>query len=113
MERAGKPALFLARGERWPESGHVSYTLPVTRILLATNNPGKVREFRRLIAGSGFEAVTPADLGLSLEVAETGSSYEANALLKADEQNSSRRRWPKMWITVRRAAWTAPCLTGC
>ena len=83
MERAGKPALFLARGERWPESGHVSYTLPVTRILLATNNPGKVREFRRLIAGSGFEAVTPAEIGLSLEVEETGGSYEANALLKA------------------------------
>ena len=60
-----------------------SYTLEVTRVLLATNNPGKVREFRRLISGSGFEAVTPAELGLHLEVEESGRSYEANALLKA------------------------------
>ncbi len=55
----------------------------MTRVLLATNNPGKVREFRRLIAGSGFEAVTPAESGLELEVEETGRSYEENALLKA------------------------------
>ena len=55
----------------------------MTRILLATNNPGKVREFRRLIEGSGFKAVTPAEAGIVLDVDETGGSYEANALLKA------------------------------
>lgn len=55
----------------------------MTRILLATNNPGKVREFGRLLAGSGFEPVTPKDLGISLEVEESGESYAANALLKA------------------------------
>ncbi|MEP7215529.1 MAG: RdgB/HAM1 family non-canonical purine NTP pyrophosphatase [Anaerolineaceae bacterium] len=55
----------------------------MTRILLATNNPGKVREFRRLIEGSGFEAVTPAEAGIALDVQETGDSYDANALLKA------------------------------
>ena len=40
---------------------------PVTRLLLATNNPGKVREMRRLLAGEPFEVVTPADLGISLD----------------------------------------------
>ncbi len=54
------------------------------RILLATNNPGKVREMRRLLDGCGFEVVTPAEVGLSLDVDETGSSYEANARLKAE-----------------------------
>ena len=53
------------------------------RLLLATNNPGKVREFRRLLAGSPFEVVTPAEAGIALEVEETGSTYLENALLKA------------------------------
>jgi len=55
----------------------------VQRILLATNNPGKVEEFRRLITGSGYEPVTPAELGLSLDVDEPGETYEENAVLKA------------------------------
>lgn len=54
------------------------------RLLLATNNPGKVREFRRLLADSGFESVTPAELGLALEVEETGATYADNAALKAE-----------------------------
>lgn len=53
------------------------------RLLLATNNPGKVREFRRLLAGSPFEVVTPGEAGLSLDVEETGTTYAENALLKA------------------------------
>lgn len=53
------------------------------RLLIATNNPGKVREFRRLLANSGFEVVTPADLGIAIDVEETGDSYAANATLKA------------------------------
>lgn len=52
-------------------------------ILLATNNPGKVREFRRLLEPFGFTIRTPAEAGISLDVDETGSSYEENALLKA------------------------------
>jgi XTP/dITP diphosphohydrolase len=54
-----------------------------TRLLIATNNPGKVREFRRLLARAPFEVVTPAEAGISLEVEETGSSYAENAVLKA------------------------------
>ncbi len=52
-------------------------------LLLATNNPGKVREFRRLLNGLAFPVCTPADLGLSLEVDESGQSYRENAALKA------------------------------
>ncbi len=52
-------------------------------ILLATNNPGKVREFRRLLEPFGFDVCTPADAGASLDVDETGSTYGENALLKA------------------------------
>lgn len=55
----------------------------VRRLLLATNNPGKVREFRRLLADSPFEVVTPAEAGIAIDVEETGSTYAENALLKA------------------------------
>lgn len=53
------------------------------RLLLATNNPGKVREFRRLLAEAPFVVETPAEAGIALDVAETGSSYAENAALKA------------------------------
>ncbi|MBN1484091.1 MAG: tRNA (guanosine(37)-N1)-methyltransferase TrmD [Chloroflexia bacterium] len=54
-----------------------------TRLLLATNNPGKLREYRALLAGLPIELVTPAELGLELEVEESGQSYAENAALKA------------------------------
>lgn len=53
------------------------------RLLLATNNPGKVRELRRLLSDLAFEVVTPAEIGIALEVAETGSTYAENAAIKA------------------------------
>ena len=55
----------------------------MTRLLLATNNPGKVREMRRLLAGEPFEVATPADLGIALDVVEDGEGYADNAALKA------------------------------
>ncbi len=65
------------------ETGNVPNERGLPLILLATNNPGKVREFRRLLEPFGFAVRTPADSGLSLEVDETGSTYEENARLKA------------------------------
>jgi XTP/dITP diphosphohydrolase len=55
----------------------------VPKLVIATNNRGKLREFQQLLAGSGFEPVTPGDLGLTWEVEETGISFEENARLKA------------------------------
>ena len=53
------------------------------KLLLATNNPGKVGEFRSMLSGLGFELVTPGDAGITTRVEETGSTYEENARLKA------------------------------
>jgi len=53
------------------------------KLLLATNNAGKVAEFRTLLDGCGWEIVTPADVGLHLDVDETGQTYAENATLKA------------------------------
>lgn len=52
-------------------------------LVLATNNAGKVRELRRLLAGCGWAPVTPQELGVTIEVAETGATYAENATLKA------------------------------
>ncbi len=52
-------------------------------LLLATNNKGKIREYRSLLRGVPFDIVTPADLGISARVNETGGSFEENAALKA------------------------------
>ena len=53
------------------------------RLLLATNNQGKVREYRSLLRGIPYQIVTLADAGITTDVAETGSTFEANARLKA------------------------------
>jgi XTP/dITP diphosphohydrolase len=53
------------------------------RLLIATNNPGKVAEFRRLLDGCGWELVTPAQLNLTLPDDEPGETYEENAKIKA------------------------------
>ena len=52
-------------------------------LLIATGNPGKVREYDELLAGLPVRCIGPADLGLHLEVAESGSTYAENAAIKA------------------------------
>lgn len=59
------------------------YPAFVPQLLIATNNPGKVREMRQLLAGCGWDVVAPRDIGLDLAVQETGRSYAENARLKA------------------------------
>lgn len=58
-------------------------TKAVRRLLLATTNPGKLREFRRLLDGCGFELVSPTDVNVSLDVEEHGETYAENAATKA------------------------------
>ncbi|MHB8516134.1 MAG: non-canonical purine NTP pyrophosphatase, partial [Dehalococcoidia bacterium] len=53
------------------------------RLVIGTNNPGKLREFRELLDGCGFELVTPRDLRVPFDPDETGSTFEQNATLKA------------------------------
>ena len=55
---------------------------PDTRLVVASHNAGKVREIIELVAPFGLSITTAAELGLP-EPAETGSSFVANAELKA------------------------------
>jgi len=53
------------------------------KLLLATNNKGKVREYRSLLKDIPLELVTLAEEGITTEVDEVGESLEENARLKA------------------------------
>jgi XTP/dITP diphosphohydrolase len=53
------------------------------KLLLATTNKGKAREYQALFKGIPFEIVTLSDAGIITEVDETGNSFEENAALKA------------------------------
>ena len=57
------------------------------RLVLATGNPGKLRELQALLEGSGIEVCPQSDFGVP-EVAETGLSFVENALIKA--RNAAR-----------------------
>ena len=52
------------------------------RWVLASGNPGKLKEFQALLAGSGIEIVPQGDLGVE-SPEETGRTFLENALLKA------------------------------
>ena len=54
-----------------------------TQLLIATNNPGKVREIRDLLGNLEILLITPADIGLDLHVQEDGKTYAENATKKA------------------------------
>jgi XTP/dITP diphosphohydrolase len=56
---------------------------PYPVLLLATTNKGKVREYLGLLGGIPYKLMTPADLGISVDVMETGQTFEENATLKA------------------------------
>ena len=53
------------------------------KLLVATNNRGKLREYAELLRGTPFELTTLSEQGVTEEVEETGSSLEQNAIHKA------------------------------
>lgn len=63
------------------------FDLMINKLLVATHNPGKVREFSRMLSAiptdEPFEVAGLDDLGIDLDVEETGSTFEENAVLKA------------------------------
>ena len=53
------------------------------KFVLATHNPGKLKEMGDILARFGVEVVSPKDLGLTVDVEETGTTFAENAMLKA------------------------------
>ena len=54
------------------------------KICAATGNAGKLRELRRILEAQGHEVVSQKELGITLEPEETGTTFAANALIKAE-----------------------------
>ncbi len=53
------------------------------KMILASNNKGKLREMRELLAGLGIEVLSQREAGFDIEVEETGTTFEENSYLKA------------------------------
>ncbi len=51
--------------------------------VLATHNPGKIREMGEILGELGIKVVSPKDLGITVDVEETGTTFAENAMLKA------------------------------
>lgn len=54
----------------------------IQKIVLASGNAGKLREFQQLLSGCGFEVVPQSDFNVS-NAEETGTTFVENAIIKA------------------------------
>ncbi|AQQ52859.1 XTP/dITP diphosphatase [Planococcus lenghuensis] len=55
------------------------------QIIIATNNKGKAKDFEALLNPLGYEVLTLQDIEEEIDVEETGTTFEENAILKAEE----------------------------
>ena len=59
------------------------------KIVIASNNAGKLREIRAILAPFGLDAVSQKEAGFDAEVEETGTTFAENAALKAHAVHES------------------------
>ena len=53
------------------------------KVIAATHNKGKIREFNEILGKLGFEVLPPNEVGIDIDPEENGSSFAENALIKA------------------------------
>ncbi|MBQ3533384.1 MAG: RdgB/HAM1 family non-canonical purine NTP pyrophosphatase [Oscillospiraceae bacterium] len=53
------------------------------KLVLASKNKGKLKEMQAILADLGVEVVLQADLGIDVDVEETGTTFAENSMLKA------------------------------
>ncbi len=63
------------------------------RLLLATGNQKKLRELREILVPLGFTVLAPADIGYDPDVLEDGTTFEANAIKKAEAGLRATGEW--------------------
>lgn len=54
------------------------------QVVIATKNKGKARDFEAIFAPLGYEVLTLFDVAPSMDIEETGTTFEENAILKAE-----------------------------
>lgn len=52
-------------------------------IIIASNNKGKIKEFKKILEPLGYNVFSQSEAGINIEVEETGTTFEENAKLKA------------------------------
>lgn len=52
-------------------------------LIVASNNKGKIKEFKNILEPMGFEVYSQGEKNINIEVEETGTTFEENAMLKA------------------------------
>ena len=52
------------------------------RVVFATNNENKMKEFRHILRGLDIDVYSMSDLGINIEIEENGNSYEENSKIK-------------------------------
>ncbi|MDT8272708.1 MAG: RdgB/HAM1 family non-canonical purine NTP pyrophosphatase, partial [Desulfomonilia bacterium] len=53
------------------------------KLLVATSNPGKIREILEILGSCGITLVSPDEKGIAFEVEESGTTFAENATIKA------------------------------
>ena len=54
------------------------------KVIMATSNKDKVREIRQMLEGTGIEILSLKEAGIEIDIEETGSTFEENAVIKAE-----------------------------
>ena len=52
-------------------------------IIIASNNPGKIREFKKILEPLGYNVISQKEANINIEVEETGTTFRENSELKA------------------------------
>lgn len=53
------------------------------KVILASNNKHKLEEIKKILSPLGYELISQSEAGISIDVEETGTTFEENAALKA------------------------------
>lgn len=53
-------------------------------IIIASNNKGKISEYKNILEPLGFTVLSQSEIDINIEVEETGTTFEENAILKAE-----------------------------
>lgn len=53
------------------------------KVVAATGNKGKIREFQEILGTMGYEVISMKDIGIDVDIEENGTTFEENALIKA------------------------------
>lgn len=61
------------------------------QVVIATKNKGKAKDFEALFTPLGYEVVTMFDVAPDMEIEETGTTFEENAVLKAETLSKALR----------------------